>query len=76
MSARARGVGLVLLSAVGYGMTPILLKFAYAEGAQMEQILYYRFLLAVLLLGGSLPCGAGFARFPEAGGARWHWPPG
>ncbi len=54
MSARARGVGLVLLSAVGYGMTPILLKFAYAEGAQMEQILYYRFLLAVLLLGGQL----------------------
>ena len=50
MICAVTGVGLVLLSAVGYGMTPILLKFAYAEGAQMEQILYYRFLLAVLFL--------------------------
>lgn len=54
MKGRAKGVGLVLLSAVGYGLTPILLKLAYAEGAQMEQILYYRFLLAAALLGGQM----------------------
>ena len=68
VSARARRVGLVLLSAVGYGMTPILLKFAYAEGAQMEQILYYRFLLAVLLLGGQLALQGRLRALPRG---RW-----
>ncbi|MEG0272671.1 MAG: DMT family transporter [Hydrogenoanaerobacterium sp.] len=48
---KSRGFFLLAISAIGYGMTPILLKIAYAENAGMYQVLFYRFAIAILLLG-------------------------
>lgn len=55
---KIKGILLMALSAVGYGLTPIFLKLAYAEGATMLQVQFWRFLMAAVLLWGiCLPAG-------------------
>lgn len=47
-----KGEIFVLLSASGFGIMPILGKFAYGAGADINQVLLYRFTLASILLWG------------------------
>jgi drug/metabolite transporter (DMT)-like permease len=45
-----KGVALVLLSALGFGLLPIFAIFAYREGANVNTLLFLRFSLAALFL--------------------------
>lgn len=47
---KIKGIVLMALSAIGYGFTPIFLKLAYAEGATLLQVQFWRFLMATALL--------------------------
>lgn len=45
-----KGEIFILLSAVGFGIMPIFAKFAYNAGAGVNQVLFYRFLFASVLM--------------------------
>ncbi len=46
------GVGLVFLSAAGFGVLPIFALYAYQGGASVTTVLFLRFLLAAAIFGG------------------------
>lgn len=50
MNPYYKGVALVLLSALGFGLLPIFTIFAYREGANVITLLFLRFLLASAVL--------------------------
>ncbi|HWQ61961.1 MAG TPA: DMT family transporter [Negativicutes bacterium] len=50
MNPYYKGVALVLLSALGFGLLPIFAIFAYREGANVNTLLFLRFTLAALFL--------------------------
>lgn len=50
MNPYYKGVILVFLSALGFGLMPIFAIFAYREGANINTLLFLRFTLAALLL--------------------------
>lgn len=45
-----RGMALVLLAAVGFGLNPLLARWAYAGGLTPETALVYRFLIPAVVL--------------------------
>jgi drug/metabolite transporter (DMT)-like permease len=47
---RGRGIGLVAISAVGYGLMPIFIRLAYDDGAQPFPLLAVRFACAAIFL--------------------------
>jgi drug/metabolite transporter (DMT)-like permease len=50
MTPLLKGSILVLISAVGYGLMPLFSRAAYAEGVSVNTLLFYRFLVASILL--------------------------
>ncbi|MDH5440008.1 MAG: DMT family transporter [Candidatus Bathyarchaeota archaeon] len=48
------GIMFVLVSAVSFGLMPIFARFAYRNGVGVQELLFMRFVLAVLLTGISL----------------------
>lgn len=48
---RSKGIIMVIISAVGYGMMPLFASWATAGGASVEMMLFGRFLLASVMLG-------------------------
>lgn len=50
MNPYYKGVALVLLSALGFGLLPIFAIFAYREGANVNTLLFLRFTFAALFL--------------------------
>jgi len=51
MNSQWRGSLLVLVSAVSFGLMPILARFAYRTGVGVQELLFIRFVLAFLLMG-------------------------
>ena len=45
-----KGLSLVILSAVLYGLMPTLARFAYTEGVNVISVLFYRYLFAFVML--------------------------
>lgn len=45
-----KGEGFIMLSAAGFGIMPVLAKFAYKAGCSVNQVLLYRFLVSALIL--------------------------
>jgi drug/metabolite transporter (DMT)-like permease len=54
---QGKGLALVLASAAGYAVMPILAKLAYAAGVTTPALLAYRFLIATALFGLFAPRG-------------------
>lgn len=50
MTTKKKGALLIALSAVGFGLSPIFLKMAYAEKADLYQISFSRFFIASVFL--------------------------
>lgn len=79
--SKAKGFFFGILAAVSYGVNPLGAKYLYEEGLNVESVLFYRYGLAVLIIGvimaGRLiagrkpapigPC-AGAAQAPEVAG--------
>ncbi|MFO7895973.1 MAG: DMT family transporter [Candidatus Cloacimonadales bacterium] len=51
---RIKGVMMVIVSAMGYGLMPLFASWATAAGSSVEMMLFGRFFLASLFLGGHL----------------------
>ena len=51
MNSHWHGSILVLLSAVCYGFLPIFARFAYAGGAEVQELLFVRFVVSFLIIG-------------------------
>jgi drug/metabolite transporter (DMT)-like permease len=54
MSRDRAGVLLILISAVSFGFMPIFAKLAYEVGVGVDELLFVRFLIAFLIMGGIL----------------------
>jgi drug/metabolite transporter (DMT)-like permease len=54
MSGNNVGVLSVVVSAISFGFMPIFARLAYAQGVGVDELLFVRFLLAFLLMGGIL----------------------
>lgn len=52
MSPKVKGTALGIISAVSYGTNPLGALFLYQEGLNPNSVLFYRFLLAALILAG------------------------
>ncbi|MCZ4052567.1 DMT family transporter [Oxalobacter sp. OxGP1] len=52
MDARVKGTICGIVAAVSYGTNPLGALFLYAHGISAHSVLFYRFLLAALVLGG------------------------
>lgn len=50
MTPFIKGSILILISAMGYGLMPLFSRVAYAEGVSVNTLLFYRFLMASILL--------------------------
>lgn len=51
---RLKGIGWILVSAVGYGSMALFARLAYADGVSTTSLLAWRFMLASLILGSWL----------------------
>lgn len=54
MNIQTRGIIYGIVSAVSYGMNPLFALFLYQDGLRVDSVLFYRYLLAVLMLGGMM----------------------
>ncbi len=50
--SRVKGFFFGILAAVSYGVNPLGAKYLYEEGLNVESVLFYRYGLAVLIIGG------------------------
>ncbi len=50
MTPFSKGTVLVIISTIGYGLMPLLSRIAYAEGVSVNTLLFYRFLIASIIL--------------------------
>lgn len=54
MARASTGIILVLVSAVAFGLMPIMARFAYANGVGVVELLFVRFLFGFMLMGAIL----------------------
>ncbi len=55
MNTRVKGVTLGSIAAASYGLNPLFALPLYADGMTADSMLFYRYVLAIVMLGGMMP---------------------